>query len=58
VTVILPDYPLDHLKRALHNLGFINFIDTKNFEPVETDGLRFITSSLVAPTDGAIAIQG
>lgn len=57
-TVLLPDYPLDHLKNALRDLGFNKFIETKDCVPIEVDGLRFITMSLVAPTDGAIGDSG
>jgi UDP-MurNAc hydroxylase len=57
-TVILPDFPLDLMERELRDLGFTNFLKTKNFEPVEIDGLRFVTASLVAPTDGPLGDSG
>ena len=57
-SVILPDYPLDLMERKYRDLGFTDFVKTKNFEPVEIDGLRFITAALVAPTDGAIGDSG
>jgi UDP-MurNAc hydroxylase len=56
--VILPDFPLDLMEREYRDLGFTNFIKTKNFEPVEIEGLRFIVASLVAPTDGPLGDSG
>src|SRR5438445_189488 len=53
-TVLLPDYPIDHLEKELRALGFGNFIHTKNAEPVDFGGLRFAILALVAPTDGPI----
>jgi UDP-MurNAc hydroxylase len=57
-TVLLPDYPLDHMRRALRELGFSRFIQTKNCKPLEVDGLRFVIACMVAPTDGAIGDSG
>ena len=56
--VILPDFPLDLMEREYRDLGFTDFIRTKNFEPLEIDGLRFVTASLVAPTDGPLGDSG
>ncbi|MCL6548218.1 MAG: Rieske 2Fe-2S domain-containing protein [Alicyclobacillus sp.] len=53
-TVLLPDFPLDHLEQALRALGFTRFLRTRNSEPVESDGLRFTIMALSAPTDGPI----
>lgn len=54
-TVILPDYPLDHLEKELRRLGFTSFLRTQNNVPVQTDdGLKFMVTALVAPTDGPI----
>src|SRR5579883_941067 len=52
--VILPDYPTDHLRRTLQDLGFERFVPTRNNQPLELDGLRVMVSSLVTPTDGPI----
>jgi UDP-MurNAc hydroxylase len=51
-TVLLPDYPMDHLEKELREAGFDRFIKTKSCEPVEVDGLRFAILALVAPSDG------
>ena len=51
-TVVLPDYPVDHLERELRELGFRTFLRTKNAEPFEHDGLSFTIIALVAPSDG------
>lgn len=53
-TVLLPDFPVDHLERALRALGFHRFIKTKNSRPIEVDGLRFMIIALTAPSDGPI----
>lgn len=52
-TVILPDYPLKHLERALRALGFTKFLQTRNGEPVEVGGLRLMTMALCGP-NGAL----
>jgi UDP-MurNAc hydroxylase len=53
--VILPDYPLDTLRKELEALGFHRFVETHNGEPIRTDhGLTFLVEALVAPTDGPI----
>jgi UDP-MurNAc hydroxylase len=57
-TIILPDYPLDLLERALRAIGFMTFLRTRNYEPIEVDGLRFITIASVAPTDGPLGDCG
>jgi UDP-MurNAc hydroxylase len=53
-TVILPDYPLDHLERELRRLGFSSFLHTENKVPVVTNGLKLMVMALAAPTDGPI----
>ena len=53
-TVLLPDYPLDHLEKELRALGFSKFVHTKNGELVQVNGLRVAILALVAPTDGPI----
>jgi UDP-MurNAc hydroxylase len=56
--VLLPDYPLGLLEGAMRELGFHRFVHTRNWEPVELDGLRLTIPSLVAPTDGPIGDSG
>ncbi len=53
-TVILPDYPLDHLERELRALGFTSFLRTQNNIPITDNGLKFMVMALSAPTDGPI----
>jgi UDP-MurNAc hydroxylase len=57
-TVLLPDYPLDLLERRLREVGFTNFLRTKNNVPVDVDGLRLMISAAVAPTDGPLGDSG
>ena len=57
-TVILPDYPLDLLERALRDLGFTRFLRTRNSQPVEADGLTITVTAAVAPTDGPLGDSG
>ena len=53
-TVILPDHPLDLVRRELEALGFTRFVQTKTDEPVELDGLRVMTISTILPEDGPL----
>ena len=53
-TVLLPDYPLDDLKKELTKLGFTSFIESKDLVPFEAGPLRLTIHALVAPTDGPI----
>jgi UDP-MurNAc hydroxylase len=54
-TVILPDYPVDDLRHALHELGFRRFVETADCEPFDLDGgLRIMVMALDAPTDGPL----
>jgi UDP-MurNAc hydroxylase len=57
-TVLLPEYPLNHLEQELEKLGFHSFIRTKANEPDERNGLRFMIMPLIAPTDGPIGDSG
>ena len=57
-TVVLPDYPLDLLERALRDLGFTRFVHTRNSEPLELDGLTVTIAAAVAPTDGPLGDSG
>lgn len=53
-TVILPDFPLDDLKRALRSLGFRSFVQTRNGEPTDIDGLRVLVPTVSSPADGPL----
>ena len=53
-TVLLPDYPLDDLRKELTKLGFTTFIESKDLVPFEAGPLRLTIHALVAPTDGPI----
>ncbi|HET7640043.1 MAG TPA: Rieske 2Fe-2S domain-containing protein [Ktedonobacteraceae bacterium] len=53
-TVILPDYPLPLLERALRDVGFTKFIATKNCQTMDLDGLHITTIAMVAPIDGPL----
>lgn len=52
-TVLLPDFPLDFLERALRNLGFTKFIHAKDRQLLEAGGLRFMLMALAGP-NGAL----
>ncbi|HVU66820.1 MAG TPA: Rieske 2Fe-2S domain-containing protein [Ktedonobacteraceae bacterium] len=57
-TVLLPDYPIDLLERALRGLGFTRFIHTKNGQAQEIDGLRVMIMAMTAPIDGPLGDSG
>ncbi|MEA2513148.1 MAG: UDP-MurNAc hydroxylase, partial [Thermomicrobiales bacterium] len=57
-TVILPDHPLPLVERYLRELGFTQFIQTQNAVPLDLDGLRVMTTSLVSPADGPLGDSG
>ncbi|MEA2582369.1 MAG: UDP-MurNAc hydroxylase [Thermomicrobiales bacterium] len=57
-TVILPDHPLPLVERYLRDLGFTQFIQTQNAVPLDLDGLRVMTTSLVSPADGPLGDSG
>jgi UDP-MurNAc hydroxylase len=58
-TVLLPDFPTDHLRRELEDLGFRSFIQTTGGQPLELDGgLRVMINALVTPTDGPLGDSG
>jgi UDP-MurNAc hydroxylase len=57
-TVLLPDYPIDLLERALRDLGFTKFIHTKNGQVVEVEGLRLMIMAMTAPIDGPLGDSG
>ncbi|MFI5273309.1 MAG: Rieske 2Fe-2S domain-containing protein [Ktedonobacterales bacterium] len=57
-TVLLPDFPLNHLERALRELGFSRFLYTKNGQTLEHNGLKLTILASVAPTDGPLGDSG
>ncbi len=57
-TVLLPDFPVPDLRDALEDLGFKRFVQTRNNQVVEVDGLRILINALVSPTDGPIGDSG
>lgn len=57
-TVLLPDYPLDHMEHMLRDLGFINLLKMKNGTPIEFEGLRMTILAMTAPTDGVMGDSG
>ena len=56
--VLMPDYPLKRFRAALADCGFTHFIDTKNGEPTELDGLRVMILALTSPADGPSGDSG
>ncbi len=57
-TVLLPEYAIDLLERALRKLGFTKFIHTKNGQALEIDGLRVMIMAMIAPIDGPLGDSG
>ena len=57
-TVLLPDHPLGLVEKWLRKLGFRNFIQTKNGQPMDVNGLKVMITSLVAPADGPLGDSG
>ena len=57
-TVLLPDFPLNLLERALRDCGFTKFVYTKNGQEHDLDGLRIMIMAAVAPTDGPLGDSG
>ncbi len=53
-TVLLPQFPTDELRSALKELGFRSFVETRNGEPIELDGLRVMITAMISPSDGPI----
>ncbi|HKS48310.1 MAG TPA: Rieske 2Fe-2S domain-containing protein [Amycolatopsis sp.] len=51
-TVLLPCYRTSDLENALRDLGFRDFLQLPNAEPVEIGGLRVMIVALVSPSDG------
>ena len=58
-TVLLPDFPVPDLRNELTELGFKNFVQTRNREVTELPGgLRVLIDALTTPTDGPIGDSG
>lgn len=53
-TVLLPDFPIDDLRRAMEGLGFHRFVETQSGRPVDLDGLRVAIASSTSVADGPI----
>ncbi|MBA2277875.1 MAG: Rieske 2Fe-2S domain-containing protein [Chloroflexia bacterium] len=56
--VLLPDHPLGLVERKLRDIGFTDFIPTKNARPTEVDGLRIMITALNSPADGPLGDSG
>jgi UDP-MurNAc hydroxylase len=52
--VLLPEFPLDELRRALEGLGFTRFIETIDGRPTELDGIRVAICTATSPADGPL----
>jgi len=57
-TVLLPDHPLGLVEKGMRGLGFTNFVQTRNAQPLDVDGLRVMITSLVSPADGPLGDSG
>jgi UDP-MurNAc hydroxylase len=53
-TVLLPEFPLDEMRRALEELGFHRFVETVDGQPVELDGIRVAICTATTPADGPL----
>lgn len=51
-TVLLPDYPVRSLERALRGLGFSAFLRTDNAKVVDMESLRVAIVAMISPSDG------
>ena len=51
-TVLLPAFELDHLERALRDLGFTEFVHTEHAKPVQLGALEVAILAMTAPADG------
>jgi UDP-MurNAc hydroxylase len=56
--VLLPDHPLGLVEKWLRKLGFTEFIQTKNSQVHDVDGLKVMITSLIAPADGPLGDSG
>ena len=53
-TVLLPDFAVPYQRRALHELGFENFITCPHGERLDLGGLEIAILALNAPADGPL----
>lgn len=53
-TVLLPDFPLDDMRRAMEELGFRHFVQTRSGRRVDLDGLRVAIATSTSVADGPI----
>ncbi len=53
-TVLLPDFAVEDLRKALGALGFHRFVLLPDGQDVELDGLRLMISALRSPSDGPL----
>jgi UDP-MurNAc hydroxylase len=51
-TVLVPEFPLDELRRELSDLGFTRFQTLPNGVTVDLDGLRLMAATAIGPSDG------
>lgn len=51
-TILLPDFPMPHLREEFEALGFTNFFQTKNGQLHELNGLKVGILALSSPGDG------
>ncbi len=52
--VLLPDFPTPFLRRALERLGFRHFVESRDGEPFDLDGLEVAIFAMTAPADGPL----
>ncbi|HWK80935.1 MAG TPA: MBL fold metallo-hydrolase, partial [Thermomicrobiales bacterium] len=57
-TVLLPDHPLGLVEKWLRKLGFTKFVQTKNGQAHDVNGLKVMITSLIAPADGPLGDSG
>lgn len=51
-TVLLPEFRVNHLEKALRECGFSNFIQTKHGATLDLGGLEVAILAMTAPADG------
>ncbi|HEX5613934.1 MAG TPA: Rieske 2Fe-2S domain-containing protein [Acidimicrobiia bacterium] len=52
--VLLPDFTVPYLERALTEVGFSSFVRTRNAETIDLDGLEVSIIAMNAPADGPL----
>lgn len=53
-TVLLPDFKAPHLRRALEDVGFSKFVETRDCEATDLGGVRILINALTSPMDGPL----